>query len=97
MRHRDPDFLTLVILAMGFLILPLGIKGFGYPSPWGPHYLMLLLPIFFILIAAPLGDFVAWARMNRRNGALAAAVLLVLSLLLYDAVTSMLTLAALYQ
>ena len=69
-RRRDADQLLLILVGAAWLILPLGIRGFSYPKSWGGHYFMILLPILFIIISAPLGKLIETTKMKDKKGLL---------------------------
>jgi 4-amino-4-deoxy-L-arabinose transferase-like glycosyltransferase len=93
-KHGSADRMLLIILGLAWLILPIGIKGFGYPSPWGGHYVMLLLPLSYMIIAAPLGALLNSHRIGRRTRLVISA--LIALILVYSVVTSLLSLKAVY-
>ncbi len=84
----------LLLLTLGFawLILPIGIKGYGFPSPWGGHYVQLLLPIAYILISAPLGRLLKIKAPKTRRAAMGMLV----ALCAYSAISSLWTLNLMY-
>jgi 4-amino-4-deoxy-L-arabinose transferase-like glycosyltransferase len=87
--HRKADLLLLILLGSAWLILPVGVKGFGFPTPWAIHYVQLLLQISFILISSPLNRLL----QVKTNKIHRISLGLIIAMCGYSMITSIFTLA----
>lgn len=93
-RHQRSDRMLLLSLACAWLVLPIGVKGYGFPSPWGAHYVSLLLPISYTLISVPMAEILYKGR-TRKTQMLTA--ILALAILFYAMATSLWNLSGIYS
>ena len=94
-KHDNADRMLLLILGSAWCILPIAVKGYGFPNPWGGHYVSLLLPISYILISMPLSRLLV--RFRAKNKMEMITLILVLSFCFYTVATSCLNLAGFYR